>query len=91
MTRPRVCLLIITSWTRLLFDVGVGGPAACKEAAKRCTEMKRTVGPTLSNGVGGPAACKEAAKRCTEMKRTVGPTLINKEDECDASSSSSVA
>jgi GNAT superfamily N-acetyltransferase len=25
----------------------VGGPAACKEAAKRRTEMKRTVGPTL--------------------------------------------
>ena len=26
---------------------GVGGPAGCKEAAKRCTERNRTVGPTL--------------------------------------------
>jgi 1,2-dihydroxy-3-keto-5-methylthiopentene dioxygenase len=25
----------------------VGGPAACEEAAKRCTELKRPVGPTL--------------------------------------------
>jgi hypothetical protein len=27
----------------------VGGPADCEEAAKRCTELNRTVGPTLNN------------------------------------------
>jgi hypothetical protein len=26
---------------------GVGGPASSKEAAKRCTELNWTVGPTL--------------------------------------------
>jgi hypothetical protein len=58
----------------------VGGPAGRKEAAKRCTEATRTVGPTLI-GVGGPAGRKEAAakrkpdraqhkqKRCTEATR----------------------
>src|SRR2546427_10463063 len=30
--------------------IGVGGPAGCKEAAKRRTEAIRTVGPTLRNG-----------------------------------------
>jgi len=28
----------------------VGGPAGSKEAAKRCTEAIRTVGPTLKEG-----------------------------------------
>jgi len=27
---------------------GVGGPARCEEAAKRCTELNWTVGPTLT-------------------------------------------
>jgi hypothetical protein len=52
----------------------VGGPSGSKEAAKRCTETIRTVGPTLKD-VGGPSGSKEAAKRCTETIRTVGPTL----------------
>jgi uncharacterized protein len=32
---------------RLRAVFGVGGPAGCKEAAKRCTERNRPVGPTL--------------------------------------------
>ena len=56
---------------------GVGGPAATKKAAKRCTDaerkrdsaqpqvMIRMVGPTLMKGVGGPTGTKKAAKRCT--------------------------
>lgn len=31
---------------------GVGGPATCKEAAKRCTALKWTVGPTLKKESG---------------------------------------
>jgi protocatechuate 4,5-dioxygenase beta chain len=31
-------------------ETGVGGPADSEEAAKRCTEMIRTVGPTLMSG-----------------------------------------
>jgi len=29
---------------------GVGGPARCEEAAKRCTALNWTVGPTLNKG-----------------------------------------
>jgi molybdopterin synthase sulfur carrier subunit len=29
---------------------GVGGPSSSKEAAKRCTELNGTVGPTLKKG-----------------------------------------
>jgi hypothetical protein len=29
---------------------GVGGPTGCREAAKRCTELIRSVGPTLRKG-----------------------------------------
>jgi hypothetical protein len=37
---------------------GVGGPAACKKAAKRCTELKRQVGPTLKK----EAACGNCSR-----------------------------
>jgi hypothetical protein len=30
----------------------VGGPARCEEAAKRCTALNWTVGPTLKKGEG---------------------------------------
>jgi hypothetical protein len=31
----------------LKYRWSVGGPASCKEAAKRCTELNWAVGPTL--------------------------------------------
>jgi hypothetical protein len=43
----------VMTWTfviallSLRFPQGVGGPAGCNKAAKRCTERIRTVGPTL--------------------------------------------
>jgi hypothetical protein len=33
--------------SRLVIKLGVGGPSGCEKAAKRCTELNRTVGPTL--------------------------------------------
>jgi ATP-dependent Lon protease len=41
---------------------GVGGPDGSKEAAERCTENFRTVGPTLS-GVGGTVTIDQFAVR----------------------------
>src|SRR5438034_990748 len=57
-----------------------GGPAGSKEAAQRCTELNRTVGPTLKiKGVGGPAGSKKAVERCTETEPDGGPDA-KKED-----------
>src|SRR5215510_5972636 len=39
-----------TSDSPIGINKGVGGPAGSKEAAKRCTEIIRTVGPTLNKG-----------------------------------------
>jgi hypothetical protein len=53
---------------------GVGGPASSEEAAKRCTELNWTVGPTLITVVGGPASSKEAAFEIVELALSLAKT-----------------
>jgi len=43
----------MSSNSRVRTKKGVGGPTAIKKAAKRRTDGKRSVGPTLSKRSGG--------------------------------------
>ena len=59
----------------------VGGPAGTEEAAKRCTEAIRTVGPTLTNGAAlapiqrmstSIVSPEELLERATELAKSDG-------------------
>src|SRR5207253_8132678 len=47
---------------------GVGGPASCEEAAKRCTSLNWTVGPTLIKGDHRMFAAKKSISRRTILR-----------------------
>jgi transaldolase len=66
----------------------VGGPTRCEEAAKRCTELNWTVGPTLKKGetvmkffldTANTEEIRDAASTGVLDGVTTNPTLISKE------------